>query len=192
MFRDFYDGIEEYTTSVTGFINKCIEDVVPILTVHTYPNQKPWITGNIGTDLKGRAATIKERDSNLEAYKKSRYALRRTIKQAKRQYRTKIESCYTGSNARLMWQGLQASTDYKGKHSRELPSDTSLPDELNNFYAHFEASNTETCTRESAVPDDCVTTLSAADVSKTFKQVNMHKATGPDGLPGRVLRACAD
>ena len=25
MFRDSSDGIEEYTTSVTGFINKCIE-----------------------------------------------------------------------------------------------------------------------------------------------------------------------
>jgi hypothetical protein len=35
-------------------------------------------------------------------------------------------------------------------------------------------------------------TLSAADVSKTFKQVNIHKAGGPDGFPGRVLRACAD
>ena len=29
----------------------------------------------------------------------------------------------------------------------------------------------------SAVPDDFVITLSAADVSKTFKQVNIHKAT---------------
>ena len=46
--------------------------------------------------------------------------------------------------------------------------------------------------RASAVPDDCVITLSTADVSKTFKQVNIHKAAGPDGLPGRVLRACAD
>ena len=35
-------------------------------------------------------------------------------------------------------------------------------------------------------------TLSVADVSKTFKQVNIHKAAGPDGLPGRVLRASAD
>ena len=35
MFRDSSDGIEEYTTSVTGFINKCIEYVVPTLTVHT-------------------------------------------------------------------------------------------------------------------------------------------------------------
>jgi hypothetical protein len=91
-----------------------------------------------------------------------------------------------------MWQGLQTITDYKGKHSRELPNDTSLPEELNYFYAHFKASKTETCMRASAVLDDCVITLSAANVSKTLKQVNIHKAAGPDGLPGRVLRACAD
>jgi hypothetical protein len=90
MFRDSSNGIEEYTTSVTGFINKCIEDVIPTVTVRTYPNQKPWITGNIRTELKGRAAAFKERDSNPEAYKKSRYDLRRTIKQPKCQYRTKI------------------------------------------------------------------------------------------------------
>ena len=29
--------------------------------------------------------------------------------------------------------------------------------------------------------------LSIADVSKTFKQVNIHKAAGPDGLTGCVL-----
>ena len=87
---------------------------------------------------------------------------------------------------------MQTITDYKGKHSRELPSDTSLPDELNHFYACFEASNTEACMRASTVPDDSVITLSGTDVSKTLKQVNIHKASGPDGLPERVLRACAD
>ena len=76
MFRDSSDGIEEYTTSVTGFINKCIEDVVPTVTKRTYPNQKPWNIGNIHTELKGRAVAFKERDSNPDAYKKSRYALR--------------------------------------------------------------------------------------------------------------------
>ena len=34
--------------------------------------------------------------------------------------------------------------------------------------------------------------LSVTDVSKTFKQVNIQKAAGPDGLPRRVLRACTD
>ena len=103
-----------------------------------------------------------------------------------------IDLYLTGSDARRMWQCLQTITDYKGKHSRELSNDTSLPDELNHFYTRFEASNTEACMRASAVPGDCVITLSVADVSKTFKQVNIHKVVGPDGLPGRVLRACAD
>ena len=76
MFRDSSNGIEEHTTSVTGFINKYIDDVIPRVTVRTYSNQKPWITGNIRTELKGRAATFKERDSNQVAYKKSRYSLR--------------------------------------------------------------------------------------------------------------------
>jgi hypothetical protein len=91
-----------------------------------------------------------------------------------------------------MWQGLKTITDYKGKPRHELPSDVSLPDELNSFYGRFEASNTEACMRAPAVLDDCVITLSVADVSKTFKQVNIHKAAGPDGLQGRVLKACED
>ena len=82
---------------------------------------------------------------------------------------------------------MQTITDYKWRHSRELLSDTSLPDEINYFYARFEAFKTEACMRASAVMDDCVITLSVDDVSKNFKQVNIHKVAGPGGLPGRVL-----
>jgi hypothetical protein len=74
----------------------------------------------------------KERDTNQGAYKKSRYALRQTIKQANHQY---IESYYTGSDARRMWQGLKTITDYDGKPRHELPSDRSLPDELNCLFS---------------------------------------------------------
>jgi hypothetical protein len=88
-----------------------------------------------------------------------------------------------------MWQGLKTIPDYKGKPRRKLPS---FPDKLNAFYVRFEASNTEACTRAPDVLDDCVITLSVADVNKTFKQVNIHKAAGPDQLPGRVLKACMD
>jgi hypothetical protein len=41
IFRDSADSIEEFTTTVTGFINKCLNDVVPTVTIKTYPNQKP-------------------------------------------------------------------------------------------------------------------------------------------------------
>jgi hypothetical protein len=76
MFRDSSNGIEKLTTSVTGFINRCIKDVIPTVNVCTYPNQKPWSTGNIRTELKRKAAAFKELDCNPEAYKKSCYALR--------------------------------------------------------------------------------------------------------------------
>jgi hypothetical protein len=59
MFQVSSDGIE-YNTSVSGFINKCINDIVPTVTVCTYLNQKPWIIGNILTELKGIAAAFKE------------------------------------------------------------------------------------------------------------------------------------
>jgi hypothetical protein len=36
MFQDSSDNIEEFTTSVTGFINKGIDVVVPTVTVCTY------------------------------------------------------------------------------------------------------------------------------------------------------------
>ena len=96
----FYACFEASNTEACMRASAVLDDFVPTVTVPTYPNQKPWITGSIRTELKGRA----------------------------------------------------------GKHSREPPRDTSLPDELNYFYAHFEASNTEACMRASAVLDDCVIT----------------------------------
>jgi hypothetical protein len=92
----------------------------------------------------------------------------KAFKQAKTKYSTKIESYYTSSDPRRMWQGLQTITDYKRKPSRKLPSDTSQPDKLNDFYERFKASNTETCMRAAAVLDDCLITLAVADLSKTF------------------------
>ena len=38
----------------------------------------------------------------------------------------------------------------------------------------------------------CGLSFTAANVSKTFKHVNPHKAAGLDGISSRILRACAD
>ena len=88
-----------------------------------------------------------------------------------------------------MWQGLQSITDYKRKTSPVADQDVLLPDRLNNFFARFE-DNTVPLTRPST--KTCGLSFTAADLSKTFKRVNPRKAAGPDGIPSRVLRACAD
>ncbi len=68
-----------------------------------------------------------------------------------------------------------------------------LPDELNTFYARFEADNTAHTESAPAAAAEEVSplSLSVADVTRSFKRVNIRKAVGPDGIPGCVLRACA-
>jgi hypothetical protein len=101
-----------------------------------------------------------------------------------------IESYYTGSEARQMWQGLKMIMDYKEKPSRELPSDASLPDEQNVFYARFEASNTEAnqikciyiALRTSADISKCCTeTQPKTPNSKQCRCRSIHESTSCSG-----------
>jgi hypothetical protein len=46
------NNIDKYTDTVTEFIRKCIGDVVPTVTIKSYPTQKPWIDGSIHAKLK--------------------------------------------------------------------------------------------------------------------------------------------
>jgi hypothetical protein len=50
--------VDVYTDSVTGFIRKCIQDVVPTEMITIYPSQKPWIDGSIQTKLERASTTF--------------------------------------------------------------------------------------------------------------------------------------
>jgi len=69
---------------------------------------------------------------------------------------------------------------------------SSLPDELNQFYVRFEAHNTAHTESApvAAAEEGSALSISVADVTRSFRRVNIRKAVGPDGIPGRVLRAC--
>ena len=123
---------------------------------------------------------------NMTKYKQRSYSLRKAIKQAKRQYRDKVESQFNGSDTRGMWQGLQSITDYKRKTSPIADHHALLPDRLNNFFAHFE-DNTVPLTPPAT--KTCRLSFTVANVSKTFKRVNPRLAAG---IPGCVLRVRAD
>ena len=173
------------------FISKWIGDVVPTVTIKTYPNLKPWIDGSIRAKLKARSITFNHGKvtGNMAECKACSYSLRKAIKQAKN---VSIERKWSGismAQTRHMWQGLQTITDYKGKTSHVADTDILLPDTLNTFFARFE-NNTVPPTRPTT--KDCGLSFSVTDVSKTFKHVNPLKAAGPNCIPSRVFRACAD
>ncbi len=185
------DDIEAYSGSVTCFIRKCIDDVVPTKTIRIYPNQKPWINSDVRSALSARTSAFKS--GNSDDRKQASYDLRRSIKAAKRTYKNKVEEHFNNNNPRRMWQGINNITGFKENKPATVNIAASLPDELNTFYARFEADNTahtenaHTAAAEEVSPFS----LSVADVTRSFKRVNIRKAVGPDGIPGRVLKACA-
>ena len=59
MFRiTLNNNIDKYADSVSEFISKCIGDVEPTASIKTFPNQKPWIDGNIQAKLKARTTAV--------------------------------------------------------------------------------------------------------------------------------------
>ncbi len=170
------DDIEAYSDTVTCFIRKCIDDVVPTKTIRIYPNQKPWINSNVRSALS--AADICLKSGNTDDRKQASYDLRRSIKAAKRTYKNKVEEHFTTITQEACGRALTTSQAFKGSKPATVNIAASLPDELNTFYARFEADNTAHTESAAAAAAEEVSplTLSVADVTRSFKRVNIRKA----------------
>ena len=73
--------LEEYTSSVLGFISKCADDVTTTRTVTCYPNQKPWLNAEVRALLKARNAAF--RAGEASALREARKRLTAGIARAK-------------------------------------------------------------------------------------------------------------
>ncbi len=181
--------LEEYTSSVLGFISKCADDVVITRTVTCFPNQKPWLNAEVRALLKSRDAAF--RAGEASALKVARKELMAGIAKAKATYARKIQGHFTSNDPRSMWKGIKCIMDYNTRDA-QCPRDPSLPDALNRFYARFEDPDTPPpCIRIIPPFDDTPFSVSTADVRRTLKGINPRKAAGPDNIPGRVLKDCA-
>ncbi|KAK3508958.1 hypothetical protein QTP70_015369, partial [Hemibagrus guttatus] len=143
-------NLEEYTTSVTSYISKCIDDVTISKSITTRSNQKLLMIEKVCALLKSRDSAFRAGDK--DALRTARAKLSRAIREAK---------C-----------------------TRPLPEQR--------FYTQFEAQNDVTARKTIPPPEDKVLCLTTADVRKSLCRVNPRKAAGPDKIPGRVLRECAE
>ncbi|KAF0036611.1 hypothetical protein F2P81_011923 [Scophthalmus maximus] len=185
-----HTDIDTYTSSVLDYINTTVGSVTTWKQITTYPNQKPWMNKEVRLLLKAR--NIAFRSGDALAYSISRANLRRGIIKAKHCYKLKVEEHFSNSDPRRMWQGIQAISDYKPSNSTPITTDVSFLNELNHFYARFDRDNRETQTTTRPPSDDQPLSLTSSDVHAALSQINVRKAAGPDGTPGRVLRGCAE
>eukprot|EP00061_Rhincodon_typus_P007065 g28358.t1 len=165
-------------------------DCVPRKLIRVFLNLKPWMNQEVNSLLKIRRATFKS--GNPDQYRKSRYNLHKAIREAKGQYRTKLEAKTYQTGSCCLRQGLNNITGYKLKQGKIADNDTSLPDTLNAFYAQFEQNTISAVTPAPRAPDTPVPLVTASDTRSVFLGVSPRKAMGLDGVPGRALSSCAD
>ncbi len=181
---------QEYTETVTAYIQMCIDDVTVTKTITTRANKKPWMTAEVRGPLKTKDEAFRSGDK--AALNTARANLSCGIKNAKRSYAKKVNDHFTDSrDTRSLWQAIQTITDYKPP-LQACDDVTSLPDALNPFYSRFEMQNDTPAQKLHTPPNDQALCLSPADVRKTLSRINPRKAAGPDNIPGRVLKDCAE
>ncbi len=129
-----------------------------------------------------------ELEIEQEGLRTARANLSRGIREAKRQYSRRIAHRFSDSrDTRSLWQGIQTITDYKPP-PQTCDSTIPLLNELNAFFACFEAQNSTTAQKTPPPPGDQVMMLSSDSVRRSLSRINARKAPGPDNIPGRVLR----
>ncbi|KAK1786183.1 hypothetical protein P4O66_017898 [Electrophorus voltai] len=208
MFWRSTDDVSEFTEAVEGFIGKLMYDTIPRTTIKKFPNQKPWVDKTIRETLNSRTTAYNAGiiSGNMDEYKSAAYGVRWAVREAKRHYVRKLETQFQQSGSRSLWQGLRTITDYRSPPSRLMSADESLANELNTFFAHFEgtyssanansayANNANGAIGICAKPtiEQRPLIITDSDVRRVFKRVNTRKVAGPDGICGRVLKACAD
>ncbi|KAI4882981.1 hypothetical protein NFI96_015780 [Prochilodus magdalenae] len=148
--------LEDYTSAVLRYISKCVEDVITIKTVTCYPNQKPWLNGEVRSLLKARDAAYRDTSP------------------------PRIQGACGGE--------LSASQTIKPEmhnvpktHPCPMLSTNSMP--LRTLTPRI---------RLTPPPGEVPLSVTPAEVRRTLRRINPRKSAGPDNIPGRVLRECAD
>ncbi len=102
--------------------------------------------------------------------------------------KNKVEEQFNTNNARSMWQGINSITGFKGNKPATVNIAASLPDELNNFYARFEADNTAHTESAPAAAAEEASALSISVVDVMILQTGEHpQSCGSEWHP----RPCA-
>ena len=185
-----HTDVEEYAGTVSAYIHKCMEDVSVVKSITTRANEKPWMTSKVRALLKVRNTAFRAGDG--VELRTARANLNRGIRVAQRAYSRKIQGFFQDSrDPRRMWQGIQSVTGYKGAPSSCEDNEDFL-NELNNYFARFEATNNIPARKAVPLPGEQALSLDVHEVRRTLRNINARKASGPDGIQGRVLKGCAD
>jgi len=129
------EDVDRLTECITDYINFCVDCIVPAWTVTCYSNNKPWITKDIKAVLNNKKRTI--RDGNRDEVRRVQGVLKLKIREAKDNYRRKLENKLQRNNMRDVWSGMRTITEFQRTDSIGLEGRVDRANELNLFFNRF-------------------------------------------------------
>ncbi|KAI3362675.1 hypothetical protein L3Q82_001634 [Scortum barcoo] len=131
--------MEEMVDCTTDYINFCMDTVVPVRSVRCFANNKPWITSDIKGLLNQKKKAFK--DGDTQELKQIQKELRVQLREAKEQYRKKIEQRMQNNNMRVVWEGMKTITGCSSKRGAPIEGDVGRANQLNQFFNRFDHPN---------------------------------------------------
>ena len=142
---------------------------------------KQWMNGKVQKLLTARHYALSHNQHDTLPQLKSQ--LKCEIRRAKRTYAARVEQSFQTNNKHA-WGELKSLLKMKKSTSNCHLS----PDLLNNFYCRFEK---EICPPTRPSLSDSPPKVTCDEVTKSLRCINSKKSTGPDGIPGRLLKLTA-
>ena len=113
--------------------------------------------------------------------------MKRGIREAKPDYRRRIEDHLSRNNIRQVWQVVQHLISCR-TNLRAAEGDPALAEKLNIFFARFKVTEPKTATLHHTAYSNVNLTIEEHEMRPTLRAANPRKMAGPDGIPGRVLK----
>lgn len=105
----FHHGdLAVHTEMLLSYIRFCMDNVTVERRIRVFPSQKPWMTSHIRALRRTRNAAF--RSGDRAHYSAAITDLRRGIREAKLDYKRKIQNHLSNNNSWQVWQGIQQLT----------------------------------------------------------------------------------
>ncbi|KAK1806482.1 hypothetical protein P4O66_004990 [Electrophorus voltai] len=124
----------------------------------------------------------------VDKYKSVAYGVCKAVREAKRCYGRKLETQFQQSGSRSLWQALWMITDYRSPPSGLMSADESLVNELNTFFARFEATSSS-ANANSASANNANGAIGAANGKCAEPTIEQRPLTITDIIPSSFKRS---
>ena len=210
----FSDDLDHTAEAVTEYINFTLSSNSTCKEFYVNNKHRPWITPELKELFKKKSQAVNSK--NKHQTKQIQQLINEKMNRAKTDYKTKMLSNMS-SNIKKAWHGIKSmsgltkrkDSNYNLMSEREQ---TTLANSLNTFYTRFNTYTPPVTVADPDVGDDgmlpsddaepVAENIAAAaaelppeftvdEVRKQLQRCKVGKASGPDNLCTRILKACA-